>query len=170
MADPKDKNKDKGKAAASGGPHEDRVREFAKLLDETGLDEIEYGQDNWRVRVVRRGAGAPAPMSMGSPAVAATPATASAAAAPAAVAAEALADHPGVVKSPMVGMVYTMPDPSTPPFVRVGDTITEGQTLVLIEAMKVFNPIKAPRAGKLTRMFVANGTPVEYGEPLVLIE
>ena len=70
----------------------------------------------------------------------------------------------------MVGVVFTSPDPATPPFVRVGDQISEGQTLLLIEAMKVFNPIKAPRAGKLARIFVASGTPVEYGEPLVLIE
>ncbi len=164
MADPKDKTKDKDKAAT--GIHADRVRELADLLAETGLDEIEYAGNDWRVRVTRRAAG---PIMMAAAGHAPAPA-ATAAAAPAAVAAEAIADHPGIVKSPMVGMVYTSPDPTTPPFVRVGDTITEGQTLLLIEAMKVFNPIKAPRAGKLTRMFVASGTPVEYGEPLVLIE
>lgn len=158
MADSPDKDKkNKGKDIQA-----DRVRELADLLSETGLDEIEYAADNWRVRVVRRGPAAAQPVA---PAGIAVPA-----AAPAAAQAESLADHPGIVKSPMVGMVYTSPDPATPPFVRVGDMIVEGQTLVLIEAMKVFNPIKAPRAGKLARMFVANGTPVEYGEPLVLIE
>ncbi|MBM3952949.1 MAG: acetyl-CoA carboxylase biotin carboxyl carrier protein, partial [Rhodospirillales bacterium] len=90
--------------------------------------------------------------------------------APAGKAADAVADHPGVVKSPMVGVAYTAPDPATPPFIRVGDQVAEGQTLLLIEAMKVFNPIKAPRAGKVARIFIASGTPVEYGEPLVLIE
>ena len=166
MADSPDKDKkNKGKGAQPDtGIQADRVRELADLLSETGLDEIEYAADDWRVRVVRRGGAAPAGVSVAVPSAAPT------AAAPAVVAAESIADHPGIVKSPMVGMVYTSPDPATPPFVRVGDAIAEGQTLVLIEAMKVFNPIKAPRAGKLTRMFVANGTPVEYGEPLVLIE
>lgn len=166
MADPK--NKDKSKTAT--GIHADRVRELAALLGETGLDEIEYEGNDWRARVVARRAAAPAPAMIAvGPGAAAAPSP-SAAAAPAAVAAESFADHPGVVKSPMVGMAYTSPDPNSPPFVRVGDTIAEGHTLVLIEAMKVFNPIKATRAGKVTRVFIANGTPVEYGEPLVLIE
>ena len=176
MAEP-DEDKAKDAPAAEGGILErglspavgapdvgidaERVRQLSRLLAETGLDEIEYSGATWKVRVVRRGAAPPASASdaAGSPSELA-----------AAKATEAIADHPGVVKSPMVGVVYTSPDPSTPPFVRVGDQIAEGQTLLLIEAMKVFNPIKAPRAGKLARVFVATGTPVEYGEPLVLIE
>ena len=161
MAEPKGDDKAEDAKAQDVGIDAERVRQLSRLLAETGLDEIEYAGADWRVRVVRRGAGPPA-------------AAADAAAAPgepaAAKAAETLADLPGVVKSPMVGVVFTSPDPATPPFVRVGDQISEGQTLLLIEAMKVFNPIKAPRAGKLARIFVATGTPVEYGEPLVLIE
>lgn len=153
-----DKAKGAGEPPATGIDAE-RVRELSRLLAETGLDEIEYAGADWRVRVVRRGAGPPAAGAAGRPGESA-----------AAKAAETFADHPGVVKSPMVGVVFTSPDPATPPFVRVGDQIAEGQTLLLIEAMKVYNPIKAPRAGKLARIFVASGTPVEYGEPLVLIE
>ena len=163
MAEPNDKAKDAPLAEPSGardvGIDAERVRQLSRLLDETGLDEIEYAGEDWRVRVVRRGAGPSA-----AEGAAESPSES------AAKAAETLADLPGVVKSPMVGVVFTSPDPSTPPFVRVGDQIAEGQTLLLIEAMKVFNPIKAPRAGKLARIFVATGTPVEYGEPLVLIE
>lgn len=161
------KSKDDGTAkneSQDTGINADRVRELSRLLAETGLDEIEYSGPDWRVRVVRRAEAAPA---SGAPAAA----TAVVPAAPAAAKpAESFADHPGVVKSPMVGVVYTSPDPATPPFVRVGDQVAEAQTLLLIEAMKVFNPIKSPRAGKITRVFVATGTPVEYGEPLVLIE
>ncbi|MBM3733109.1 MAG: acetyl-CoA carboxylase biotin carboxyl carrier protein [Acidimicrobiia bacterium] len=161
MADDKKKEPAKGVA---GGIDADKVRELNRLLAETGLDEIEYAGPDWRVRVVRRAA-APAPVA---------PAAAPTAPAPAAAsvpqAAESIANHPGVVKSPMVGVAYTAPDPATPPFIRVGDQVTEGQTLLLIEAMKVFNPIKAPRAGKVARIFITSGTPVEYGEPLVLIE
>jgi acetyl-CoA carboxylase biotin carboxyl carrier protein len=149
------------KSAPASGIDADKVRELSRLLAETGLDEIEYSGPDWKVRVVRRGAGA-------APAIAPTAAVASEAGAGAPT--ESVADHPGVLKSPMVGVVYTSPDPATPPFARVGDQVSEGQTLFLIEAMKVFNPIKAPRAGKLARVFVASGTPVEYGEPLALIE
>ena len=156
MAEPNDKAEDK--KAPDVGIDAQRVRELSRLLAETGLDEIEYAGPDWRVRVVRRGArpaAAHAPESPGE----------SAATAP-----ETPADHPGLVKSPMVGVVFTAPDAAAAPFVRVGDQIAEGQTLVLIEAMKVFNPIKSPRSGRLVRIFVASGTPVEYGEPLVLIE
>lgn len=161
MAEPESSDKPRDEDPEDVGINAERVRQLSRLLAETGLDEIEYSGPDWRVRVVRRGA---APSA--SPAAEAPDAGAPAAA----KAAETFADHPGVVKSPMVGVVYTSSDPSTPPFVRVGDQIAEGQTLLLIEAMKVFNPIKAPRAGKLARVFVATGTPVEYGEPLVLIE
>lgn len=147
----------------------DVVRELASLLGETGLSEIEYAVGEWRVRVARNAA----------PAVAAGP-TAAHFGAPAGVAAagevsvakdhDAVLDHPGLLTSPMVGVVYTATDPSTPPFVKVGDAVEAGATLLLIEAMKVFNPIKAPRAGVVTRILVSNGVPVEYGEPLLIIE
>jgi acetyl-CoA carboxylase biotin carboxyl carrier protein len=145
----------------------ERVRALARLLEETGLTEIEVGGDGWRVRVAKN----PTP-TVASAAVAAAPAPSTPAptipASPSA--SESLASHPGVVKSPMVGIAYTAPEPTAPPFVKVGDAVAEGQTVLLIEAMKVFNPIKAPRAGKVTRVFVGNGAPVEYGEPLLLIE
>ena len=81
-----------------------------------------------------------------------------------------LSSHPGVVPSPMVGVVYTSPDPDTPVYVKVGDQVAEGDTILLIEAMKVFNPIRAPKAGKVTRILVNGGSPVEFGEPLMIIE
>jgi acetyl-CoA carboxylase biotin carboxyl carrier protein len=161
MAEPKNGDTAKGAGEPSAtGIDAARVRELSRLLAETGLDEIEYSGEGWRIRVVRRGAG---PLAAAGAAGAPGESAAS-------QATETFADHPGVVKAPMVGVVFTSPDPATPPFVRVGDQIAEGQTLLLIEAMKVFNPIKAPRAGRLARVFVASGTPVEYGEPLVLIE
>ncbi len=144
----------------------DLVRKMADLLEDTGLTEIEYAhQDGWHIRVAKGG-------MMSAPVVAAPAAPAPAAAvAPAAEASAAdLANHPGAVSSPMVGVAYLNPDPDSPQFVNLGDTVTEGQTLMLIEAMKVFNPIHAPKAGKVTQILVENGSPVEYGEPLIIIE
>lgn len=151
----------------------DLVRALASLLSETGLSEIEYAMGDWRVRVARN----PAPLAVGPLA----PANARPAGAPsdtlsgadpvlAAREHDAILDHPGLLTSPMVGVVYTATDPSTPPFVKVGDAVEAGATLLLIEAMKVFNPIKAPRAGVVTRILVSNAVPVEYGEPLLIIE
>ena len=80
------------------------------------------------------------------------------------------ANHPGVVISPIVGTAYISPDPDSAPFVKVGDAVSVGDTLILVEAMKVFNPIKAPHAGTVTRVFINNGTPIEFGEPLLIIE
>jgi acetyl-CoA carboxylase biotin carboxyl carrier protein len=138
------------------------VHQLAKLLDETGLTEIEYGTHEWHLRVAKGGL-APTAFS-----------TLAAAAAPAATVAPAVendpAKHPGAVLSPMVGVAYIRPEPDSPPFIQVGDDVREGQTLLLIEAMKVFNPIKCTRAGKITRILVANGAPVEYGEPLLIVE
>ena len=143
----------------------DAVRELASLLEETGLAEIELEQNGLRLRVAKAVAqsvvaAAPAP-------VATTPTTPSAA--PAAAGAET-ADHPGAVASPMVGTVYVAPEPGAKPFIAVGDSVSEGQTLLIIEAMKTMNQIPAPKAGKVTSILVANGQPVEYGEPLVVIE
>jgi acetyl-CoA carboxylase biotin carboxyl carrier protein len=138
------------------------VRALADLLDETGLTEIEYESGDLRVRVARTVAGAvAAPAAM--PAPAAAPAAGTPAAAPA-------DEHPGAVPSPMVGVVYLAPEPGAANFVKVGDTVEEGATLLLIEAMKTFNPVRAPRAGRVTALLVGDSTPVEYGEPLVIIE
>ena len=145
----------------------DLVRELARLLDETGLSEIEYGKGEWRVRVAKAPPAAAAPVP---PPTVQAPAAAPAEAAEGAAGEEEFAEHPGVIASPMVGVVYTSESPDAPPFVKVGDTVTEGQTLLVIEAMKVFNPIVAPRPGKVSRILVGNGAPVEFGEPLIVIE
>jgi acetyl-CoA carboxylase biotin carboxyl carrier protein len=137
----------------------DLVRSLAELLAETGLTEIEYAVGERRIRVARNLAAA-APAAALAPA--AKPAEASAALAPAV--------HPGAVKSPMVGTIYFSPEPDAPPFVKLGDEIGEGQVVLIIEAMKVMNQVRSPRAGKLTQILVADGTPVEYGEPLMVLE
>lgn len=146
----------------------DLVRELADLLGETGLSEIEYATGDLRVRVARILQSSPGhgPAASGA---ATTSSSAAAAGAPAREV-DALLDHPGLMISPMVGVVYTGSDPGSPPFVKAGDAVEAGATLLLIEAMKVFNPIKAPRAGVVTRIMVSNGVPVEYGEPLLILE
>lgn len=141
------------------------VRTLAALLDETNLTEIEYGIGEMRIRVARQAA----PVAVHAAAAAAAPVMQHhAAATPAHAASDA--DHPGAVKSPMVGVAYLAPEPGSPKFVNPGDTVSEGQTIMLIEAMKTFNPIRAPKGGKLTRILVTDGQPVEFGEPLLIIE
>ena len=140
----------------------DLVRELAKLLDEARLSEIEYGADGLRIRVAKHAATSAAAPPTGS--IAAPPQDAPAADE------TSYADHPDAVTSPMVGVVYTAPDPNSAPFVQMGDQVIEGQTLFLIEAMKVFNPIVAPKAGKVVLILVDSETPVEFGEPLAVIE
>lgn len=143
----------------------DAIRQLAALLDETGLHEIEYETETLRIRVGKGGAMPAYAMS------AAAPAAAAAGAAPAVAAAPVQADkHPGAVLAPMVGVAYMAPDPNSAAFVSVGQTVTEGQTLMLIEAMKTFNPVKAPRSGTVSSILVADGHAVEYGEPLMIIE
>jgi acetyl-CoA carboxylase biotin carboxyl carrier protein len=139
----------------------DAIRALADILTETGLTEIEVAEGENRIRVAR---GAAAPVHVAAPVAA--PAVA---AAPVAAVSDPGA-HPGAVKSPMVGIAYLTPDPSSPPFVTEGQSVVAGQTLMLIEAMKTFNQIKAPKAGKLTRLLVASGDPVEFGAPLAIIE
>jgi acetyl-CoA carboxylase biotin carboxyl carrier protein len=140
----------------------DAIRALAAVLAETGLSEIEIAEKDSRIRVVRANAAAPAP----SPTVAIP-----AAAVQAAPAAEnEAASHPGAVISPMVGVAYLSPEPGSPLFVTIGQTVAAGQTLLLIEAMKTFNQIKAPKAGTVARVLVANGAPVEYGEVLMILE
>ena len=146
------------------------IEKLAELLQRTGLTEIEINQGTTRVRVARQIQAAPldvtAPVYM-QPAASA-PVTASAPAAPASAGPEP--SHPGIVKSPMVGTVYLAPEPGTPPYAAVGSEVKEGQTLVIIEAMKVMNAIRAPKAGKVSRVFVENAAPVEFGEPLLVVE
>lgn len=145
----------------------DAIRMLAAVLTETGLSEIEIAEKDSRIRVVRALAPA-APVAFAAPV---QPAATAAPAAPAAGASEAdLAAHPGAVTSPMVGVAYLSPEPSAPPFVTVGQTVTAGQTLLLIEAMKTFNQIKAPKAGTVARVLVTSGAPVEYGEVLMILE
>ncbi len=145
----------------------DLVRTLAGLLDETGLSEIEYDTGSIRIRVARGGGHAPMSFHHAPPALPAAPSPAPAAAA---ASPEDVASHPGAVTSPMVGVCYLGSEPGSPPFVRVGDSVQDGQTLMLIEAMKTFNPIRATRGGKITRILVSDGQPVEYGEPLMVIE
>ncbi len=140
---------------------EDLVRKLAGLLEETGLNEIEYEAEDRRIRVSRAGAVAPLAAAAPPPAVAPAPAVAP-------DSADAL--PPGAVTSPMVGTVYVASEPGAPPFVKVGDSVSEGQTLLIIEAMKVMNPLASPRAGKVTQILVSDGEPVEFGALLLVIE
>ncbi|SNS37814.1 biotin carboxyl carrier protein [Sphingomonas laterariae] len=145
----------------------DLVKQLAELLDATKLTEIEVEDGERRVRVVRKAAPVAAPVAYAAaPApVAAAPV---AAAAPAAEAAPA--DHPGAVKSPMVGTAYLAAEPGAAPFVSAGDKISAGQTLLIVEAMKVMNPITAPRGGTVKQVLVENGQPVEFDQPLLIVE
>jgi acetyl-CoA carboxylase biotin carboxyl carrier protein len=150
------------------GVDQELIRELAQLLDETGLTEIEIDREGMRVRVARQvlagvnAATVPAPAAL-QPAVA--PAQAEAGAGEGDP-----AKHPGCVRSPMVGTAYLAPEPGAPPFVGVGSRVVQGQTLLIIEAMKTMNHIPAPKAGVVTRILVGNRQPVEFGEPLVIVE
>jgi acetyl-CoA carboxylase biotin carboxyl carrier protein len=139
------------------------IRELAKLLDETKLTEIEIERDGLRVRV-GRGGGVTHITSHGAPA-APQPSAASAPAAPADP-----AKHPGAVTSPMVGTAYRGAAPGSAPFVDLGSKVVVGETLLIIEAMKTMNQIPAPRSGTVTQILIEDGQPVEFGEPLVIIE
>jgi acetyl-CoA carboxylase biotin carboxyl carrier protein len=148
------------------------IRELAQILRESDLSEIELVDNDMRVKLVRQVTVAPMAMPVAAAAHAAPSAAPAAAAAPAPVApaAEVDADHPGAVNSPMVGVAYLSPEPTSAPFVTIGSKVAQGQTLMLIEAMKTYNQIKAPRAGTVTRILVESGTPVEFGEPLMIVE
>jgi acetyl-CoA carboxylase biotin carboxyl carrier protein len=143
------------------------VRQLAGILNDTGLTEIEYDTGGVKIRVAKSvqqtvvaaatmGVAHAAPPAIAAPAAAASPADA--------------ASHPGALKSPMVGVAYLSPEPGAPAFVNVGDNVSVGQTIMLIEAMKTFNPVKAHKAGKIAQILVENGNPVEYGEALAIIE
>lgn len=139
----------------------DLVRFLSRLLEETGLMEIEYEAEGKRIRVSRNGC-------LG--AAAAPPSPAAVSAGPETAPKPEAADHPGAVVSPMVGTVYTAPEPGAPPFVRIGDEIHEGQTILIVEAMKTMNPLPAPRSGRVRQILIENGDPVEFGEVLMIIE
>ncbi|SOE17265.1 biotin carboxyl carrier protein [Hoeflea halophila] len=147
---------------------QDLIRDLANILNDTDLTEIEIEQDDLRVRVSR--AGTPqmvhAPVAQ-SPAPAAQPAAAQPAEAPAAAASKPSAN---AVTAPMVGTVYMSPAPGAKPFVEVGQSVKEGQTILIIEAMKTMNQIPAPRSGKVVEILVGDADPVEYGEPMIVIE
>lgn len=144
------------------------IRALAALLTETGLTEIELAERDSRIRVVRA---APVAAPVTAAASAPMPAlTAPGTPSPPAVTVIEDAEHPGAVLSPMVGVAYLSPEPGTPVFVSAGQSVVAGQTLMLIEAMKTFNQIKAPRAGTVTRILVSSGAPVEYGEALLIVE
>jgi acetyl-CoA carboxylase biotin carboxyl carrier protein len=143
------------------------IRELAALLDETSLTEIELERAGLRIRVARNVTVAAALPSALPAAAAAVPVVAAAAAA---AASTDISKHPGVVPSPMVGTAYWSPEPGAKPFVEVGTKVSVGQTLMIIEAMKTMNQIPSPRAGTVTQILVEDGQPVEFGEPLVIIE
>jgi acetyl-CoA carboxylase biotin carboxyl carrier protein len=157
--DKDDKDKKTGQAAQNPAYDEGTIRGLAKLLDETGLTEIEIE----RIRISRA---ARATSVVAPAAPAAVPA---AAAAPAAASSDP-AKHPGAVPSPMVGTAYLAPAPGARPFVDVGQTVKAGDTVLIIEAMKTMNQIPAPRGGTVTQILVEDGQPVEFGEPLMIIE
>ena len=139
-------------------PDAELIRSLAELLGETGLSEIEYAVGERRIRVARTVA-APAPPE--PPATAPSPLPAAAA---------ERSSQKGAVTAPMVGTVYLAPQPGAPPFVRAGETVSEGQPVLIIEAMKVMNQIRAPIAGRVADILVTDAQPVEYGALLMLIE
>ena len=135
------------------------IRQLADILNQTGLGEIEFAEGERRIRVARPAVAPVAQAFMPMAPAAAAPA-------PAAAEGETPAN---AITAPMVGTVYVAPEPGAPPFVRVGDQVKDGQTLLIIEAMKVMNQIRSPRAGTVTQIFVRDGAPVEYGEPLLVV-
>jgi acetyl-CoA carboxylase biotin carboxyl carrier protein len=141
------------------------IRELAKLLDETGLTEIEFERDGVSIRVARQ-SGTPTPRVRAAEVTVAAPIVV---AAPAAAPMNP-AQHPGLVSSPMVGMAYLGAEPGARPFVEIGTQVKTGETLIIIEAMKTMNQIPAPRSGTVIQILVEDGQPVEYGEPLMIIE
>jgi acetyl-CoA carboxylase biotin carboxyl carrier protein len=169
----KDKKERTGMTAktsdSKGSAEREMIRELAELLNETGLSEIEIEKSGLRIRVARQLAisNVAAPVAA---APAAAPASAGTPAAAPAADANDPAKHPGAVKSPMVGTAYRAPEPGAPVFTEIGKRVAAGDTLLIIEAMKTMNQIPAPKAGTVTAILFENGQPVEFGEPLVIIE
>lgn len=161
----------KDKSAKASAEHQ-LIRELAELLEETGLSEIELEKSGLKLRVARTISVTAAPVSVGPAPV--TAGAAPAASGPATPTDSAPLDdahkHPGAIKAPMVGTAYRSPEPTEPPFVEVGSKVKEGDTLLIIEAMKTMNQIPAPKSGTVTAILFDNGQPVEFGEPLIIIE
>jgi acetyl-CoA carboxylase biotin carboxyl carrier protein len=177
MSEPKVSSPEKApKAAAAPSVDTKLVRELADVLNKTGLSELEVERGDLRIRLTKSVTLAPTPTFVQAPAAAPVAAVPHAPPAPsppppAAAAAAAKPSAAGdIVKSPMVGTVYLQAQPGSPPFAKVGDKVALGQTLLLVEAMKTMNPIAAPKAGVITEYLVVDGQPVEYGEPLVVID
>ena len=144
----------------------DAIRALAKILRETDLTEIELVEADSRIRVARTMPAQGVVQSVAAPA----PVAAAPAAVPTTASEEVTAATPGAVTSPMVGVAYLSPEPGAAPFIALGAKVAQGQTVLLIEAMKTFNQIKAPKAGTVTRILIETGMPVEFGEPLLVIE
>jgi acetyl-CoA carboxylase biotin carboxyl carrier protein len=160
---------------ASATSDQDLIEAIAKLLNEQNLAEIEIEREDMRVRVTRSYANTAVqhvqvPAYAPAPAAAPAPAVSAAAAAAAAAPVEDLASNPGTLTSPMVGTAYLSPEPGKPTFVSVGSKVSEGQTVLIIEAMKTMNQIPAHRSGIITRILVDDSNPIEYGQPLAVIE
>jgi acetyl-CoA carboxylase biotin carboxyl carrier protein len=144
-------------------PDADLIRRLAEVINQTGLTEIEYAEGDRRIRVARNITAQSVVMQAGAPGASL--------AAPIGTATGAADDMPAnAVVSPMVGTVYLSPEPGAAPFAKPGDRVSEGQTLLIIEAMKVMNPIKSPRAGTVKAVLIQNAEPVEYGQPLIVVE
>jgi acetyl-CoA carboxylase biotin carboxyl carrier protein len=148
------------------------IEKLAELLQRTGLTEIELSEGEARIRVAKQPAPVIAHATLPHVAAAAPvlPVPQAAGEVPSARAAHAEANHPGAVRAPMVGTAYLTPEPGADPFVSVGSEVREGQTLLIVEAMKVMNPIRAPRGGRVASIMVTNGDPVEYDELLLIID
>lgn len=146
-----------------------KVKKLIELLEESGIAEIEIKEGEESVRISRHGTSAPAPMMQQyAPAPMAAPAPVAAAAATEEPAEDALpSGH--ILKSPMVGTYYSCPSPDAPPFAKIGDTVSEGDTLCIVEAMKILNQIEADKSGVIKAVLVENGQPIEFGQPLFVI-
>ena len=160
---------------ASATADQDLIEAIAKLLNEQNLAEIEIEREDMRIRVTRTYANSgiqhvQVPAYAPAPAAAPAPAVSAAAAAAAAAPVEDLASNPGTLTSPMVGTAYLSPEPGKPPFAAIGSKVSEGQTVLIIEAMKTMNQIPAHRSGTISRILVEDASPIEYGQPLVVIE
>ena len=146
------------------------VKDLAKILDDVSLGEIEVEHDGLRVRVSRPVAAQAVHVAATAPAVTAAPAPAPAASAPATASADTGGAPENAITSPMVGTAYLSPEPGAKQFIKVGDKVAKGDTLLLVEAMKTFNPVTSDKAGTVTAILIEDGKPVEFGEPLVVIE
>ncbi len=148
-----------------GSPEQELIRELAHLLNETGLSEIEIEKAGLKIRVART-----VTLTAAAAPTASAASAAAALAAPAVPAAFDPAQHPGCVKSPMVGTIYRAAEPGAANFIEIGSRVAQGQTMMIIEAMKTMNHIPAPKSGTVTQILIENGQPVEFGEPMLIIE